>query len=123
MSANALTDEIKNLEQGSEYFDFNKYEIKAEYNDILQTQANFIKSHKNDMVTLEGNCDERGSLAYNMKLGKSRSMAVKKHLVKLGVPSSQLKVVSYGKERPRLTCHDEKCWKENRRVDFIHHVN
>jgi peptidoglycan-associated lipoprotein len=66
---------------------------------------------------LEGNADERGSREYNLALGQNRAEAVKHALQLLGVPDSQVEVVSFGEEKPRSTCHEEKCWAENRRVD------
>lgn len=120
MNLSQLTVEIERLEKQSDYFDYNKAVVKNEYLTIIQKEAEFIKGHKNDIVTLEGNADERGSDAYNFVLGNNRASAVAKSLEMLGVPATQIKVVSLGEEKPRLTCHQEKCWKENRRVDFVH---
>jgi peptidoglycan-associated lipoprotein len=118
-----LAAEIQALQQKSAYFDFDKSVVKPEFQDDLRKQASFIKNHKNDIVTLEGNCDERGSVAYNHALGERRAMAVKNSLKLLGVPAAQIKTVSLGKSKPRLQCHEEKCWKENRRVDFMHKLD
>lgn len=118
-----LTAEIQNLEKQSDYFDYNKFAVKAEYQNILRKEAEFIKSHKQDFVTLQGNADERGSEGYNLDLGNKRAVAVELSLQQMGVPSTQIKVVSFGEDKPRLTCHLEKCWKENRRVDFVHQLN
>ncbi len=118
-----LQAEIQKLAKQSDYFDYNKYVVKPEYQNILQKEAEFIKSHKQDYVTLQGNADERGSNEYNMDLGHKRANAVAESLEKLGVPAAQIQIVSLGEEKPRLTCHQEKCWKENRRVDFIHQLN
>jgi peptidoglycan-associated lipoprotein len=107
----------------SVYFDFDKYAVKPEFQDAIYKQANFIMVHENDVVTLEGNADERGSSEYNLALGHKRAMAVEKKLHALGVPEAQIRIVSFGKEKPRLLCHEEKCWKENRRVDFVHKLN
>ena len=120
---NKLTAEIQNLEKQSDYFDYNKFAVKPEYQQIIRKEAEFIKSHKQDFVTLEGNADERGSNGYNMDLGNKRAVAVELSLQQMGVPAAQIKVVSSGEEKPRLTCHQEKCWKENRRVDFVHQLN
>jgi peptidoglycan-associated lipoprotein len=117
-----LNAEIQQMEKQSDYFDFNKYTVKSEYMDVIQKEAEFIKSHKNDVVTLQGNADERGSEKYNLGLGENRADAVAKVLEKDGVPANQIKLVSLGKDKPRLTCHQEKCWKENRRVDFLHNL-
>jgi peptidoglycan-associated lipoprotein len=102
------------------YFDYNRFSVKSKYRADIKKEAAFIKAHKNDVVTLEGNADERGSAEYNLNLGSKRAKAVAKNLRNLGVPASQIKIVSFGAEKPRLTCHEEKCWKENRRVDFVH---
>ncbi|MGB8410375.1 MAG: OmpA family protein, partial [Gallionella sp.] len=89
----------------------------------LLKQAAFLKAHNNDVVTIEGNCDERGSPEYNLALGDRRADAARKSLEILGVPETQIKVVSFGLEKPRLTCHEERCWKENRRDDFVHKLD
>ena len=123
LAANKLAAELQGLQKESVYFDFDKYDVKPEYQDAIQKQAAFIKGHKNDVVTLEGNADERGSEKYNLALGNRRAKAVLKSLERMGVPASQIRTVSFGKDRPRLACHEEKCWKENRRVDFAHKLN
>lgn len=102
------------------YFDYNRFSVKSKYRSAIKKEAEFIKGHKNDVVTLEGNADERGSAEYNLNLGSKRAKAVAKSLRKLGVSASQIKIVSFGAEKPRLACHEEKCWKETRRVDFVH---
>ena len=118
-----LAAEIKQLQDQSVYFDFDKSGIKQEYHDVILKQAAFIKAHKNDIVTVEGNCDERGSAEYNLALGNRRANAARQSLELSGVPATQIKTVSYGLEKPRLTCHEAKCWKENRRDDFVHTLN
>lgn len=122
VAASKLSAELQELQKHSAYFDFDKYAVKAEDKAAIQKQANFIRLHKDDVVTLEGNCDERGSDKYNMALGHRRANAVEKALHSLGVPPAQIKTVSYGKAKPRLLCHEEACWKENRRVDFVHSI-
>ncbi len=117
-----LNAEVRRLQGQSDYFDFDKSVIKPEYLAVIQKQADFIKSHPNDVVTVEGNCDERGSEKYNLALGSRRANAVLESLESFGVPAAQIKTVSFGKDKPRLTCHEEKCWKEDRRVDFDHHI-
>lgn len=103
----------------STYFDFDKYIVKPEFKAVLEKQVAILKN-RHKMVVLEGNADERGSEEYNMTLGLKRAKAVKRSLVSMGVSKSQIKVVSYGKDKPRLNCHEEKCWHENRRVDFVY---
>lgn len=121
--AERLTAEIRMLGERSVYFDFDQYAVKPESRDVVSLQAAFIKAHKNDIVTLEGNADERGSNEYNLALGDRRANAVRKSLELHGVPAAQIRTVSLGEEKPRLSCHEEKCWKENRRCDFTHRLN
>lgn len=113
------SDELANKMQ-SVYFDFGKATITPEYAAVIQKEAESFKGHDKNIVTLEGNCDERGSAEYNLGLGQRRADAVKKLMVVAGVPANQLKTTSQGKEKPKLSCHDEICWKENRRVDLVH---
>lgn len=123
MEANKLATELQELHSQSVFFDFDQYDIKPEYRDVIEKQAEFIKAHENDVVTVEGNCDERGSNEYNLALGDRRANAVRKSLGLLGAPAGQIKTVSYGEEKPRLSCHEEKCWQENRRDDFVHKLD
>ncbi len=111
------------LQKESVYFEFDKYEVKPEYREIIVQQAEFLKQHSNDVIEVDGNADERGSNEYNLALGNERAKAVQRNLELLGIPAAQIKVVSYGDQKPRLVCHEEKCWHENRRVDFVHHVS
>ncbi|MFA6314177.1 MAG: OmpA family protein [Sterolibacterium sp.] len=69
-------------------------------------------------LILEGNAGERGSVEYNLALGQHRAEAVKRSLKLLGLPESQVEAISYGKEKPRAICREEKCWAKTRRVDF-----
>ncbi|OGS74919.1 MAG: peptidoglycan-associated lipoprotein [Gallionellales bacterium GWA2_55_18] len=121
--ASKLESEMRELQRQSIYFDFDKYVVKPEYRNVIQQQAAFIKAHKNDIVIVEGNADERGSPEYNLALGDKRANAVRKNLELLGIPRDQIKAVSFGEEKPRLSCHEEKCWQENRRADFVHKLN
>ena len=123
ISASELETKLQEMEKLSVYFDFDEYVIKAEYRDVVMQYAEFMKDHENTVITLEGNADERGSGEYNLSLGDKRASSVRKALELLGVPGNRVKAVSFGEERPRLTCHEERCWKENRRVDFIGKLN
>ncbi|CAG4885037.1 Peptidoglycan-associated protein [Georgfuchsia toluolica] len=109
---------IKVLASKSIYFDYDKYTIKPEYESLLKQNFEMIKSAPKVAFRLEGNADERGSTEYNIALGQKRAEAVKRALLIMGIPDSQLEAISYGEEKPRATCHEEKCWAENRRVDF-----
>jgi len=114
-----LTAQLQAIQQKSVYFDFAEFVIKPEYQGIIEQQAKFMKAHNNIVVTLEGNADERGSGEYNLSLGSKRAYAVRKSLEVMGIPSHRIETVSLGEEKPRLACHEERCWTENRRTDFI----
>jgi len=101
------------------YFDFDKSIVKSEFQDAISQEADVLNANKGATVTLEGNCDERGSSEYNIGLGSRRAEAVKRQLQSAGIAASRIKTVSLGESQPRATCHDESCWKENRRVDFV----
>jgi peptidoglycan-associated lipoprotein len=114
-----LAAQLQAMQQKSVYFDFDEFVIKPEYHGIIEQLADFMKAHDNIAVTLEGNTDERGSGEYNLSLGSKRAYAVRKSLEVMGIPSRRIETVSLGEEKPRLTCHEEQCWQENRRTDLI----
>lgn len=109
---------IKTLASNSIYFDFDEYTVKPEYEKLLKQDYEFLKSSPKIAVTLIGNADEHGSTEYNLALGQKRAESVAHALRLLGATSAQIEAVSYGEEKPRATCHEERCWAENRRVDF-----
>jgi len=105
------------LNLGTVYFDFDRSDIRSDARPILRANAEIISASP-VVVTIAGNCDERGSAEYNLALGERRANAVKRYLVDLGVPNSKLRTVSFGEERPAVQGHDESAWKYNRRADF-----
>jgi peptidoglycan-associated lipoprotein len=107
------------LSASSIYFDFDKSAIKSEADSLIAQHARLLQSYPNDKLTLQGNCDERGSREYNLALGQRRADGVKEKLLLMGVPASRIDTVSFGKEKPRELCHEERCWSENRRADFV----
>jgi peptidoglycan-associated lipoprotein len=116
----AMRQQLAELNKASVLFDFDDYTVKSSYSDMLIKQAQFLKTTGTDHLTLQGNSDERGSAEYNLALGQKRADAVRKALTLLGVAESQIETVSFGKEKPKADCHDESCWAQNRRVDFVH---
>jgi len=101
------------------YFDYDKATIRSDQSGNLQSDAESIKQQDGlGVVTLQGNCDERGSEEYNLALGERRAFAVKQYLVDLGVPASRMRTVSFGESKPSVAGHDESAWKWNRRVEF-----
>jgi peptidoglycan-associated lipoprotein len=101
------------------YFDFDRYDIRADARNTLRGNGDAIKANGGwGTITVEGHCDERGSEEYNLALGERRANAVKRYLVDLGVPSSRLRTVSFGEAKPAVVGHDESAWRYNRRADF-----
>ena len=102
------------------YFDYDKHNIRPDAETTLKADAktltDIITQFPDFKLTVEGHCDERGSDEYNMSLGDARAKQAKEYLTSLGLPANQLAVVSYGKERPQCTEHDEACWQKNRRA-------
>ncbi|MCX7981859.1 MAG: peptidoglycan-associated lipoprotein Pal [Syntrophales bacterium] len=101
------------------HFDFDKYNIRPPDREILARHAEWLKNNKDAKVTIEGHCDERGTVEYNLALGERRANEAKKYLVSLGVEPERIKTVSYGKERPIDPRQNEEAWAKNRRAEFI----
>ena len=108
------------LGQRGIYYDFDKYAVKDQYKPVVDAHGEFLLSHSAAKVTLQGNCDERGSREYNLGLGQRRADSVRKVLAAKGVKDSQMETVSYGKEKPRNPGHNEAAWAENRRTDIVY---
>ncbi|MGF6782441.1 peptidoglycan-associated lipoprotein Pal [Paraburkholderia sp. GAS334] len=115
-----LNDPNSPLAERSIYFDFDDYTVKDDYRPLLQQHAQYLKSHAQRHVVIQGNTDERGTSEYNLALGQRRSEAVRRVLVLFGVPDSQIEAISFGKEKPVATGHDEASWARNRRADLFY---
>jgi len=98
------------------YFDTDKYDIDAEDQASLRTQAQYLQQYPNVRATVEGHADERGTREYNLALGERRANAAKNYLVSLGIGAERVSVVSYGKERPVALGSNEQSWARNRRA-------
>ncbi len=101
------------------HFDFDKYVIKDDMKSFLQSNADWLMAHSSVHISIEGHCDERGTIEYNMALGEKRAEAAKKYLVSLGVAEDKIQTVSYGKSKPLVKGVDEDSHYKNRRDDFI----
>jgi len=101
------------------HFDFDKFSLNPEDREILKGHADWLSGHRDYMVTIEGHCDERGTTEYNLALGERRAGEAKRFLVDLGVAEARINTITYGKERPLDTGHDEEAWAKNRRAHFI----
>lgn len=100
-------------------FDFDKYNIRANDAEILKKDYEWMMANPGKKIKIEGNCDERGTVEYNLVLGQKRADATKNFLVNLGADGKSIGTVSYGKERPLCTEHNEACWAKNRRAHFV----
>jgi len=100
-------------------FDFDKSEVKEDGRKTCQVVADYLKKNPMAKFLIEGHCDERGTNEYNMALGDRRAQSTKTYLINLGNDPSKMSTMSYGEERPVGTCHDESCWWQNRRSDFV----
>ena len=98
------------------HFDFNQADIHPDETAKLQRMGRCLKADHALHVTIEGNADERGTEDWNLALGDKRATAVENYLEQLGVSKAQLKTVSYGKDRPLCSQHNEECWAKNRRA-------
>lgn len=105
------------------YFDYDKSTIRPDAMKALEADStelrDILAQYPDYRLTVQGHCDERGSAEYNLGLGDRRAVAAKDYLVQVGIPANQLAVISYGKERPVCTEHNETCWQKNRRIHIV----
>lgn len=101
------------------HFEFDKYDIRRVDEEILKENALLLKKNPKMKVQIEGHCDERGTVEYNLALGERRASNTKKFLVFLGIPSDRISTISYGKERPLDKGHHEEAWARNRRAHVV----
>ena len=120
VNVDPLNDPNSPLAKRSIYFDFDSYEVRDDYQPLLQQHAQYLKSHPDRHVLIQGNTDERGTSEYNLALGQKRAEAVRRAMSLLGVADTQMEAVSLGKEKPQATGHDEASWAQNRRADLVY---
>jgi len=105
------------------YFDYDKHTLRPDAIKALQADStelrDIVVQYPDYRVTIEGHADERGSEAYNLALGDARAKSARDYLSSIGIPASQLAIISYGKDRPVCEEHDETCWQKNRRIHFV----
>ena len=101
------------------FFEFDKYDIRPEDTKTLDANATWLKSNADNLVLIEGHCDERGTNEYNLALGERRAKAAMNYLVSQGVQANRITIISYGKERPVCNEQNESCWSKNRRAHFL----
>jgi peptidoglycan-associated lipoprotein len=101
------------------HFDFDRYNIRPEDASILKENAALLKKYSNIKIQIEGHCDERGTVEYNLALGERRANSAKNYLVSLGVSQARISTISYGKEKPLDPGHNEAAWAKNRRAHTV----
>lgn len=101
------------------HFEFDSFDLDDEARTVLKRNADWLSHNPNARVEIEGHCDERGTVEYNLALGAKRAAAAKSYLVTLGISPERLSTISYGEELP--LCHEptESCWQRNRRAHFV----
>jgi peptidoglycan-associated lipoprotein len=101
------------------HFDFDEYNVRLEDVEILKDNAALLMKYPSVKIQIEGHCDERGTVEYNLALGERRANSTKKYLVSLGISPDRIATISYGEERPLDPGHNEEAWAKNRRAHTI----
>lgn len=102
------------------YFEFDSSEVSSRYTDVLRAHGEFLATHPEFSLIVEGHTDERGSREYNLALGERRAQAVARILTLNGAADEQVQVTSYGEEQPAVVGHDEQAWSQNRRAELVY---
>jgi peptidoglycan-associated lipoprotein len=102
------------------YFDFDRADLSSEAREILGKVAGLLKASPKKTLTIEGNCDDRGTNEYNLALGQQRADAAARYLQTLGIDRKRIKTISYGEERPVCSEATEDCWHKNRNATFVY---
>jgi peptidoglycan-associated lipoprotein len=114
-----LDDEIKAFQEKIVYFDFDRFDLRPEAQETINQQANFLKANQSITIQIAGNCDERGTVEYNLALGEKRAKAAQDYLLSLGVTNERISTISYGKEKPVDPGKNEEAWAKNRNDQFV----
>jgi len=117
-----VTEEIRKLNEqrplGTVYFEYDKADLRPDALDVLKKNTAWLKANPVYRILIAGNCDERGTVEYNLALGDRRAVAAKNYLVTAGIAAGRIETISYGEEHPADPGHDEAAWAKNRRDDF-----
>jgi peptidoglycan-associated lipoprotein len=111
-------EELFNANVKDLFFEYDKYQVKADEDAVLKADAAFLAAHPAVKITITGHCDERGSEDYNLALGSNRADTVRDQLVAMGVSRDRIKTISYGKEKPFCSDANDQCFQQNRRAHF-----
>jgi peptidoglycan-associated lipoprotein len=113
------TPSVRSEDFAPAFFDLDSYSLRDDARSALDGNARLMRSNPTIQVTIEGHCDERGTVEYNQALGERRALAARDYMVSQGVEGNRMQVISYGKERPFSTGADETAWSQNRRAHFV----
>lgn len=116
--AKRLAGEVRGFEAEAVYFDFDKSDLKPAARATLEKKAGWLRTNSQYKLRIEGHCDERGTVEYNLALGERRAKSAQKYLTALGISADRISTISYGEERPADPGHNETAWAKNRRDDF-----
>ncbi|UCD86162.1 MAG: peptidoglycan-associated lipoprotein Pal [Deltaproteobacteria bacterium] len=115
----ALGEGITISQLSTVYFDFDEYILTEEARETLNENAEWLREHPGAKIQIEGHCDERGTVEYNLALGQKRAESTRDYLVTLGIDNKQMSTISYGEEVPADPDHNEQAWVKNRRAEFV----
>ena len=101
------------------HFDYDDYSLRSDAKETLNHNADVLEENAWVKITIEGHCDERGTVEYNLALGEKRALSAKRYLVSYGIEPYRISIISYGKERPVDPRHNEEAWAKNRRGHFV----
>jgi peptidoglycan-associated lipoprotein len=113
------SEEVEMVELDPIHFDYDRYNLTGQAIAILSDNAEILMDNPDLEITIEGNCDERGTEEYNLALGEKRALAARDFLVNFGIAKSRISVISYGEERPVDPRQNEEAWAKNRRDEFV----
>jgi len=111
-----LRDEFENVDI---HFEYDKFSLAPEARKILRKKYEYLAYHHKMTILIEGHCDERGTIEYNVALGDRRAKSARDYLIRLGVSQSRIETISYGEEMPLDPRHSEEAWARNRRAKFV----
>lgn len=123
--ADEVVSSVENIEVNLTpvYFALNEYSLSKDARNILSANAEILKIKGIRHITVEGNCDDRGTIAYNIALGQKRANEVRDYYIRLGLNADYINTVSYGEENPVCTAQTNSCWAKNRRADTVVSAN
>ncbi len=110
---------VKDIYLEDVFFAYDKYVLTEESKRVLSEGAEELRNASKVRIIIEGHCDERGTIAYNLALGEKRARAAKQYLLGFGIDPSRIEIISYGKEKPFSLGHNEEAWTQNRRAHFV----